>query len=84
MGWTRLPPRNCFYYKSPRHGGQYLLSFVFTFGGDENEVYDFAYTFPIPTPSSKSTSMACKGAAAAVRLTWNSDSREACFAAQTK
>ena len=42
MGWTRLPPRNCFYYKSPRHGGQYLLSFVFTFGGDENEVYDFA------------------------------------------
>ena len=46
MGWTRLPPRNCFYYKSPRHGGQYLLSFVFTFGGDENEVYDFAYSFP--------------------------------------
>ena len=46
LGWARLPPRNCFYYKSSRHGGQYLLSFVFTFDGDENEVYDFAYSFP--------------------------------------
>lgn len=46
LGWSRLPPRNCFYYKSPRHGGSYLLSFVFTFDGDENEVYDFAYSFP--------------------------------------
>ena len=46
LGWSRLPPRNCFYYKSSRHGGSYLLSFIFTFEADGDEIFDFAYSFP--------------------------------------
>ena len=56
LGWQRIPPRNCFYYKASASGssgsaaasgsGGYLLSFVFTFGPDEGDVYDFAYSFP--------------------------------------
>ncbi len=45
-GWPSVPPHNCFYYKCTRHGGSYVLSFVFTLECDENEVFDFAYSFP--------------------------------------
>ena len=28
--WARLPPTNCFYYKSPRHRTSNVLSVLFT------------------------------------------------------
>ena len=43
--WERLPPKSVFYYKSPRHKNNYVLSFVFVFD-EPNDDYEFAYTYP--------------------------------------
>ncbi|KAL0053973.1 hypothetical protein WJX82_001877 [Trebouxia sp. C0006] len=43
--WARLPPSNCFYYKSPRHRTSNVLSVLFTIDRPK-EVYEFAYTYP--------------------------------------
>jgi len=43
--WQRLPSRNTFYYKCPRHKMNYVLSFVFEFDL-EDDVYFFAYCYP--------------------------------------
>lgn len=43
--WQRLPSRNTFYYKCPRHNSNYVLSFVFEFDM-EDDVYYFAYCYP--------------------------------------
>ena len=40
--WQRLPSRNTFYYKCPRHNSSYVLTFVFEFDL-EDDVYYFAY-----------------------------------------
>jgi len=41
----RVPSRQVFYYKSPRHKKSYILSFVFTFEREEDTYY-FAYSYP--------------------------------------
>jgi len=43
--WERLPSRTCFYYRSPRHSMNYVLSFVYTFE-TEGDVHYFAYCYP--------------------------------------
>ena len=43
--WERIHPKNCFYYKSPKHKMAYVLSFLFTFDREDDE-YFFAYSFP--------------------------------------
>lgn len=42
--WQRMPSRNTFYYKCPRHNS-YVLTFVFEFDLEE-DVYYFAYCYP--------------------------------------
>ena len=44
--WQRLPSRNTFYYRCPRHKMNYVLSFVFEFDV-EDDVYYFAYWFSL-------------------------------------
>lgn len=41
----RLPRRNVFYYRSPDHRRNYVMSFTFCFDR-EDDVYQFAYSFP--------------------------------------
>ena len=43
--WERMPEGSVYFYRSPRHGRQYVLSFPFCFER-ANEVYYFAYCFP--------------------------------------
>lgn len=43
--WERMPEGTVYFYRSPRHGRQYVLSFPFCFER-ANEVYYFAYCFP--------------------------------------
>ena len=43
--WERLPPTAAYYYRSPRHDRQYVLSFPFCFERAD-ETYYFAYCFP--------------------------------------
>mmetsp|Transcript_66797 Transcript_66797/g.111893 ORF Transcript_66797/g.111893 Transcript_66797/m.111893 type:complete len:439 (-) Transcript_66797:1599-2915(-) len=43
--WERIPTRNCFYYRSPRHKRNYILSFAFAFDKEEDTYY-FAYCYP--------------------------------------
>ncbi|KAJ3391394.1 Cytosolic carboxypeptidase 6 [Lobulomyces angularis] len=43
--WSRIPSRNVFYFKSPRHKRKYVLSFIFEFDSFDDE-YFFAYSFP--------------------------------------
>eukprot|EP00854_Cymbomonas_tetramitiformis_P019492 gene19492-23307_t len=43
--WERLPPKNCFYYRSAKNNYSYQLSFVFVFDR-EKDTYAFAYSFP--------------------------------------
>ena len=43
--WERVPPRNCFYYRSPRHKRNYIFSFAFAFDKEEDTYY-FAYCYP--------------------------------------
>ena len=43
--WERIPSRNVFYYKCPRHNGNYVMSFLFAFD-KEHDKYCFAYSFP--------------------------------------
>ncbi|KAL3313119.1 Cytosolic carboxypeptidase 6 [Cichlidogyrus casuarinus] len=43
--WTRIPSKNVFYYKCPEHRKNYVLSFLFCFGPEE-EQFQFAYCFP--------------------------------------
>eukprot|EP00698_Gefionella_okellyi_P002295 TRINITY_DN12107_c0_g1_i1.p1 TRINITY_DN12107_c0_g1~~TRINITY_DN12107_c0_g1_i1.p1 ORF type:complete len:435 (-),score=66.82 TRINITY_DN12107_c0_g1_i1:93-1397(-) len=43
--WERMPSRQVFYYRSPRHKKNYILSFLFTFDR-EDDTYFFAYSYP--------------------------------------
>jgi cytosolic carboxypeptidase protein 6 len=43
--WERMPPQSVFYYRSPRHNKDYVLSFPFCFERAD-ETYYFAYCFP--------------------------------------
>ena len=44
--WERVPPKDCFYYRSKKQrGGNWALSFVVTFERDGEE-REFAYSFP--------------------------------------
>ena len=43
--WERMPPQSAFYYRSPRHNREYVLSFPFCFERAD-ETYYFAYCFP--------------------------------------
>lgn len=43
--WERIPPKNCFYYRSPKTNNAYVLSFVFVFDR-EHDKYAFAYSYP--------------------------------------
>ena len=45
--WGRVPPKDCYFYRSHRHGGGWKLSFVVTFETDFDE-REFAYSFPYP------------------------------------
>jgi len=43
--WQRIPAKNVFYYRSPDHHKNYVMSFAFAFDR-ENDVYQFAYCYP--------------------------------------
>lgn len=43
--WRRLPQRCVYYYRSPMHDNNYVLSIIFTFD-KEDDVYEFAYSYP--------------------------------------
>lgn len=43
--WQRIPAKNVFYYKSPEHNRNYVMSFAFAFDR-EADVYQFSYCFP--------------------------------------
>ena len=43
--WERMPPNSVYYYRSPRHDRQYVLSFPFCFERAD-ETYYFALSFP--------------------------------------
>ena len=43
--WQRVPTKNTFYYKCPRHNMSYALSFLFEFDL-EDDIYYFAYCYP--------------------------------------
>ncbi|XP_034057610.1 cytosolic carboxypeptidase 6-like, partial [Gymnodraco acuticeps] len=43
--WQRLPAKNVYYYRSPDHRRNYVMSFAFCFDR-EDEVYQFAYCYP--------------------------------------
>ena len=43
--WQRVPEKNVFYYRSPQHKKNYVLSFLFQFD-DPHDKYYFAYSFP--------------------------------------
>ena len=45
--WGRVPSKDCYFYRSHRHGGAWKLSFVVTFETDFDE-REFAYSFPYP------------------------------------
>jgi len=43
--WERIPSKYVYYYRSPRHRKNYILSFLFEFDR-ESDTYFFAYSFP--------------------------------------
>ena len=43
--WQRISPKNVFYYRSPDHHKNYVMSFAFAFDR-ESDVYQFAYCYP--------------------------------------
>ncbi|XP_042863783.1 cytosolic carboxypeptidase 6-like [Penaeus japonicus] len=43
--WTRMPSENVYYYRSPQHRDNYVLSFAICFD-KELDVYQFALTYP--------------------------------------
>jgi len=43
--WQRVPAKNVFYYRSPDHRNNYVMSFAFSFD-KEHEVYQFSYCYP--------------------------------------
>mmetsp|Transcript_7969 Transcript_7969/g.11838 ORF Transcript_7969/g.11838 Transcript_7969/m.11838 type:complete len:651 (+) Transcript_7969:59-2011(+) len=43
--WRRMPQTDCYYYRSPRHQNQWVLSFYVNFTV-VNETYYFAYCYP--------------------------------------
>ncbi|XP_003388443.3 PREDICTED: cytosolic carboxypeptidase 6-like [Amphimedon queenslandica] len=43
--WCRIPPKNVFYYRSPDHQRNYVMSFAFAFDNEE-DTYQFAYCYP--------------------------------------
>ena len=56
--WRRVPQTNVYYYKSPEHNNNYVLSFAFAFDKD-GEKYQFALSFPY-TYSRYSSDTDCK------------------------
>lgn len=44
--WYRVPSKNVFYYRCPDHRKNYVMSFAFCFDRADDEVYQFAYSFP--------------------------------------
>ena len=44
--WERMPQSSVYYYRSPRHDRQYVLSFPFCFEKPD-ETYYFAYSYPV-------------------------------------
>lgn len=43
--WQRIPSKNVFYYRSPDHHKNYVMSFAFAFD-KESDVYQFSYCYP--------------------------------------
>ena len=43
--WTRIPQKQVFWYRSPDHRRNYVLSFAFCFDRPE-DIYQFAYAYP--------------------------------------
>lgn len=43
--WQRIPAKNVFYYRSPDHHKNYVMSFAFAFD-KESDVYQFSYCYP--------------------------------------
>lgn len=43
--WLRVPSQNVFYYRSPDHNKNYVMSFAFEFDNEEDS-YQFAYCYP--------------------------------------
>ncbi|XP_047103655.1 cytosolic carboxypeptidase 6 [Schistocerca piceifrons] len=43
--WQRMPNKHVYYYRSPEHQQQHVLSFAFAFDREE-DVYQFALTYP--------------------------------------
>eukprot|EP01061_Rhynchopus_euleeides_P011882 TRINITY_DN21481_c0_g1_i1.p1 TRINITY_DN21481_c0_g1~~TRINITY_DN21481_c0_g1_i1.p1 ORF type:complete len:441 (+),score=138.19 TRINITY_DN21481_c0_g1_i1:172-1494(+) len=43
--WERVPPKQVFYYRSPRFKKNYVMSFAFQFDRDDDTYY-FAYCYP--------------------------------------
>eukprot|EP00297_Palpitomonas_bilix_P006051 CAMPEP_0113883720 /NCGR_PEP_ID=MMETSP0780_2-20120614/9779_1 /TAXON_ID=652834 /ORGANISM="Palpitomonas bilix" /LENGTH=423 /DNA_ID=CAMNT_0000871101 /DNA_START=74 /DNA_END=1345 /DNA_ORIENTATION=+ /assembly_acc=CAM_ASM_000599 len=43
--WERIPSKSVFYYRSPRHKMNYVMSFLFQFD-QADEIYSFAYCYP--------------------------------------
>ena len=41
----RIPSKNVFYYRSPEHNKNYVLTIAFAFD-KEKDVYHFAYSYP--------------------------------------
>ncbi|XP_054162358.1 cytosolic carboxypeptidase 6-like [Oppia nitens] len=44
--WCAIQPEYVFYYRSPEHRMRYVLSFAFVFNGKDNDVYQFALSYP--------------------------------------
>lgn len=44
--WQRMPSNYCYFYRSPEHSDNVVLSFTFAFDIEERERYTFALCFP--------------------------------------
>ena len=44
--WQRMPSNYCYFYRSPEHSENVVLSFTFAFDVEERERYTFALNYP--------------------------------------
>ena len=44
--WQRMPSNYCYFYRSPEHSDNVVLSFTFAFDVEERERYTFALNYP--------------------------------------
>ena len=44
--WQRLKTSQVYYYKSPEHSNNMVLSLAFAFDREEGEIYSFALSYP--------------------------------------